>query len=99
MENKEFEYNAPLLKEALAEKGINLDEQLCTVCKSVGFTFQSALGMIIMANEGLFSPFKQKYVPTGILSCVKCGHIELYDLAVLGLIDPSNTDSNELKSS
>ena len=81
-------------------KRTNREVPACPFCGNRNYTTTDSLASIIIGQE-TNSLCIGTSIPTGMLICTKCGHIEFFALGALGLMNSkdevNNGDKNEQK--
>ena len=88
-------FEPELFKKTLIERINNKIRHLvCPYCGGEKFTTTKSLAAILIGEE-IENLSLNSYVPSGMLICEKCGHIEFFALGALGMIE---NKQNEDKS-
>ena len=88
-------YNANQFLEKFNERrtGRNLPD--CPYCGGQNFTVIDSLASIIIGKD-LTGISLGPSIPSGVVVCTKCGHLEFFALGALGLL-PKKEDSSDGK--
>ena len=85
---KNYDPNKTLAK--LREKGFL--GYKCPICKNTAFSVQANYTTILL-SESLDEIQLKSFVPAAIVICKHCGHIDLFSLFELGVIDKENEEN------
>lgn len=69
----------------------------CPYCGGRKFTSTDSSAAILISKKvsGLSVSSVEAYIPSGMLICENCGHVEFFALGVLGLNDKDDEDNAE----
>ena len=69
----------------LGKKATNLGNKACPFCGARDFTTTDSVASILIGKD-LHSVSIGPVIPSGMLICQKCGHVEFFALGVLGML-------------
>lgn len=85
-------YEAQKFLDALGQKGSH-DNLKCPYCGGTEFSTPEEYGSIIISQE-MSGISLGPNVPVGMIFCTNCGHVDLFALGVLNLLEKKEDDKN-----
>ena len=89
------EYNSQEFIQALTRR-INVKNLKCSCCGGEKFSTPTDFVTNLISKDKSQISFSS-FIPSGVLICEKCGHMEFFALGALGLIENRNKGKEDAK--